>query len=172
MIKELSVTWCGLFNKSPTYKLYLLLWQQALLQQRTHSQGIFPGAPITGHHQIWFCSSWPSSPAVSPWKSFRLIPTIVHHNCIRTSVHVTTQKLRSYESTWFSKERMTGYCEVLKALSAIASITSCHVPQKGGILVVVLLNCIFACLRFIYTVETFNELTRQQQTTKKNKQAQ
>lgn len=30
----------------------------------------------------------------------------------------------TYESTWFSKDRMTGYGEVLKALSAIASITS------------------------------------------------
>ena len=33
--------------------------------------------------------------------------------------------LTTYESTWFSKDRMTGYGEVLKALSAIASITSC-----------------------------------------------
>lgn len=32
----------------------------------------------------------------------------------------------SYESTWFSKESTTGYLDVLKALSAIASITSCH----------------------------------------------
>lgn len=30
----------------------------------------------------------------------------------------------TYESTWFSKDRMRGYGEVLNALSAIASITS------------------------------------------------
>lgn len=30
---------------------------------------------------------------------------------------------------------MTGYCEVLKALSAMASITSCHVPQNRQALV-------------------------------------
>lgn len=32
---------------------------------------------------------------------------------------------KTYESTWFSKDKMTGNGEVLKALSAIASITSC-----------------------------------------------
>lgn len=32
---------------------------------------------------------------------------------------------KPYVSTWFSNERMTGYWEVLKALSAMASITSC-----------------------------------------------
>lgn len=37
----------------------------------------------------------------------------------------------TYESTWFSKDRMTGYGEVLNALSAIASITSCG-PRKNG----------------------------------------
>lgn len=31
---------------------------------------------------------------------------------------------KTHESTWFSKERVTGYGEVLKALSAMASITS------------------------------------------------
>lgn len=36
----------------------------------------------------------------------------------------------AYESTWFSKERMTGYGEVLKALSAMASITSYSPGQK------------------------------------------
>ena len=36
----------------------------------------------------------------------------------------------TYESTWFSKDRMTGYGDVLKALSAIASITSCS-PRKN-----------------------------------------
>lgn len=36
----------------------------------------------------------------------------------------------TYESTWFSKERMTGYGDVLKALSAMASITSCSPEQK------------------------------------------
>lgn len=36
----------------------------------------------------------------------------------------------TYESTWFSKDRMTGYGEVLKALSAMASITSCSPGQK------------------------------------------
>lgn len=41
------------------------------------------------------------------------------------------EKLRSYESTWFSNERTMGYCEVLKALSAIASITSCHKSERG-----------------------------------------
>lgn len=35
-----------------------------------------------------------------------------------------TQSDLTYESTWFSKDRMRGYGEVLKALSAIASITS------------------------------------------------
>lgn len=30
----------------------------------------------------------------------------------------------TYESTWFSKDRIRGYGEVLNALSAIASITS------------------------------------------------
>ena len=30
----------------------------------------------------------------------------------------------TYESTWFSKDRMTGKGEVLKAHSAMASITS------------------------------------------------
>lgn len=39
----------------------------------------------------------------------------------------------SYESTWFSKERMMGYLEVLKALSAIASITSYHRNELGVI---------------------------------------
>lgn len=34
-------------------------------------------------------------------------------------------KKGSYESTWFSNERMTGNFEVLNALSAMASITSC-----------------------------------------------
>lgn len=36
----------------------------------------------------------------------------------------------TYESTWFSKDRMTGYGEVLKALSAMASITSYSPGQK------------------------------------------
>lgn len=36
-----------------------------------------------------------------------------------------THRRATYESTWFSKDRMTGYGEVLKALSAMASITSC-----------------------------------------------
>lgn len=36
----------------------------------------------------------------------------------------------TYESTWFSKERMTGYGDVLKALSAMASITSCSPGEK------------------------------------------
>lgn len=36
----------------------------------------------------------------------------------------------TYESTWFSKERMTGYGDVLKALSAMASITSCGPGEK------------------------------------------
>lgn len=36
----------------------------------------------------------------------------------------------TYESTWFSKDRMTGYGEVLKALSAMASMTSCSPGQK------------------------------------------
>ena len=40
------------------------------------------------------------------------------------------ERLRSYESTWFSNERMMGYCEVLKALSAIASITSCRTSER------------------------------------------
>lgn len=39
---------------------------------------------------------------------------------IHTYIHAT------YESTWFSKDRMTGYGEALKALSAIASSTSCR----------------------------------------------
>lgn len=41
----------------------------------------------------------------------------------------------TYESTWFSKERMTGYGEVLKALSAMASITSCrtHTSKHFGL---------------------------------------
>lgn len=30
----------------------------------------------------------------------------------------------THESTWFSNDRMTGYGEVLKALSAMASIAS------------------------------------------------
>lgn len=37
----------------------------------------------------------------------------------------------THESTWFSKERITGYGDVLKALSAMASITSCQ-AGKGG----------------------------------------
>lgn len=36
----------------------------------------------------------------------------------------------THESTWFSKDRMRGYGEVLKALSAIASITSCRPAKK------------------------------------------
>lgn len=39
------------------------------------------------------------------------------------------QRKVTHESTWFSKDRMRGYGEVLKALSAIASITSCS-PGK------------------------------------------
>lgn len=35
----------------------------------------------------------------------------------------------TYDSTWFSNDRMTGYGEVLNALSAIASRTSC---RPGG----------------------------------------
>lgn len=41
-----------------------------------------------------------------------------------------TERDVTYESTWFSKDRMRGYGEVLKALSAIASITSCS-PGKN-----------------------------------------
>lgn len=41
-----------------------------------------------------------------------------------------TERDGTYESTWFSKDRMRGYGEVLKALSAIASITSCS-PGKN-----------------------------------------
>lgn len=36
----------------------------------------------------------------------------------------------SHESTWFSKDSMTGNGEVLKAHSAMASITSCKMMQK------------------------------------------
>lgn len=41
-----------------------------------------------------------------------------------------TQSDLTYESTWFSKDRMRGYGEVLKALSAIASITSYNPKEK------------------------------------------
>lgn len=41
-----------------------------------------------------------------------------------------TESKVTYESTWFSKDRIRGYGEVLKALSAIASITSCS-PAKN-----------------------------------------
>lgn len=37
---------------------------------------------------------------------------------------MTWKSFGTYESTWFSKDRMTGNGDVLKALSAMASITS------------------------------------------------
>lgn len=39
----------------------------------------------------------------------------------------------SYESTWFSKDSMTGKGEVLKAHSAMASITSCKMHNVAVI---------------------------------------
>lgn len=88
-----------------------------------HSQGICPAALLAGPRQIWFCSSLPFSPAVSRCNKSREKTPL---GSVNTVLWQGREKKKPHVSTWFSKERMTGYWEVLNALSAMASITSCR----------------------------------------------
>lgn len=93
-----------------------------------YSQGICPAAPLAGPHQIWFCSSLPFSPAVSPCIKQREQPEAIRQCQYSYMAGVG----KTHVSTWFSNERMTGYWEVLKALSAMASITSCSTAREDA----------------------------------------
>ena len=89
------------------------------------SQGICPEGRSAACLRRWTDSTQPSWPAASNWQTDKQSVTrllLMNEEMVKDR--------DAHESTWFSKDRMTGKGDVLKAHSEMASITSWRIRDK------------------------------------------
>lgn len=83
-----------------------------------YSQGICPADLLEGHHQKTFCSSWPSSPAVSPWNQTET-PVTVRCDGQNERFNYTLEMFHQY-SIWGNSIRT-----LLRCVNNITCKSSC-----------------------------------------------